>query len=45
THKPSFELVCSFAKVLDVPECYFYTVDDEFAEAVLALYQGFKTES
>ncbi|EPK3550530.1 transcriptional regulator, partial [Klebsiella pneumoniae] len=23
----------------------FYTVDDEFAEAVLALYQGFKTES
>ncbi|MFB8738752.1 helix-turn-helix domain-containing protein [Klebsiella pneumoniae] len=45
THKPSFELVCSFAKVLDVQECYFYTVDDEFAEAVLALYQGFKTES
>ncbi|MGK0600320.1 helix-turn-helix transcriptional regulator [Yokenella regensburgei] len=38
THKPTFELVCEFAKVLDVPECYFYIVDDEFAEDVLKLY-------
>ncbi|PKT12214.1 transcriptional regulator [Klebsiella pneumoniae] len=43
THKPSFELVCSFAKVLDVPECYFYTDDDEYAEHEFALYQGYKT--
>ncbi|HHD7487397.1 TPA: helix-turn-helix domain-containing protein [Klebsiella oxytoca] len=43
THKPSFELVCAFAKVLDVPECYFYTVDDEFAEAVLNLYRELKS--
>ena len=45
THRPTFEMMCAFAKVLNVPECYFYTVDDKFAEAVLALYQGFKTKS
>jgi len=38
THRPSFETVCAFAKVLNVPECYFYTVDDSFAEALLELY-------
>lgn len=43
THKPTFELVCSFARVLDVPECYFYTVDDEFAEEILLLYRQWKT--
>lgn len=26
THKPTFELVCGFAHVLGVPECYFYNV-------------------
>ncbi|WP_323635481.1 helix-turn-helix transcriptional regulator [Pectobacterium polaris] len=38
THKPTFELVCEFARVLNVPECYFYIVEDEFAEDVLNLY-------
>lgn len=38
THKPTFELVCEFARVLEVPECYFYILDDEFAEDVLNLY-------
>lgn len=38
-HRPNFEMMCAFAKVLDVPECYFYTVDDQFAEAVLELYK------
>ena len=38
THKPTFDLVCEFARVLDVPECYFYTVDDDFAQAVLDLH-------
>lgn len=38
THKPSFELVCEFARVLNVPECYFYIIDDQFAEDVLKLY-------
>lgn len=38
TYRPTFEMMCSIAKVLNVLECYFYTVDDEFAEAVLGLY-------
>ncbi|QWA11262.1 helix-turn-helix transcriptional regulator [Sodalis ligni] len=38
THRPSFEIVCAFARVLDLPEAYFYTVDDKLAEAVLELY-------
>lgn len=33
-------MVCAFARVLNVPECYFYTVDDSFAEALLKLYDG-----
>ncbi|QOL14023.1 helix-turn-helix transcriptional regulator [Dickeya dianthicola] len=40
THKPTFELVCEFARVLDVPECYFYIVDDQFAQDVLELFQS-----
>lgn len=43
-YKFLFELVCSFVKVLDVLECYFYIVDDEFVEVVLVFYQGFKIE-
>ncbi|EEQ18418.1 hypothetical protein yinte0001_7230 [Yersinia intermedia ATCC 29909] len=39
-HKPTFKMVCAFAKVLNVPECYFYTVDDSFAEAILRLFDG-----
>lgn len=45
THKPTFDLVCEFAKVLNVPECYFYTVDDDFAEAVLDLYSRWERKS
>ncbi|WP_410955563.1 helix-turn-helix domain-containing protein [Raoultella planticola] len=45
THKPTFDLVCEFAKVLNVPECYFYTVDDDFAEAVLDLYSRWESKS
>lgn len=37
-HRPTFEMMCAFAKVLNVPECYFYAVNDDFAERVLALY-------
>lgn len=43
THKPTFELVCEFTRVLDVPECYFYTVDDRFSDEVLKLYMKFKS--
>ncbi|EAW1964362.1 helix-turn-helix transcriptional regulator [Salmonella enterica subsp. enterica] len=45
THKPTFDLVCEFARVLNVPECYFYTVDDDFAEAVLDLYSRWESKS
>ncbi len=45
THKPTFDLVCEFARVLNVPECYFYTVDDDFAEAVLDLYSRWVSKS
>lgn len=39
-HRPTFEMMCAFAKVLNVPECYFYTVDDSFAEIILKLHNG-----
>lgn len=39
-HRPKFELVCQLAKALNVPEGYFYTLDDSFAEAMLKLYAG-----
>lgn len=41
-HRPTFEIMCAFAKVLNVPECYFYVVNDDFAEGVLALYQQYQ---
>ncbi|RNM04045.1 helix-turn-helix domain-containing protein [Dickeya undicola] len=37
-HRPTFEMMCAFAKVLNVPECYFYTVSDDFADMILELY-------
>lgn len=30
-HEPDFSMVARIAKVLDVPESYFYAVDDESA--------------
>ena len=38
---PDFALVCRFAAVLDVPEAYFYTVDDDLATLILQ-YHRFK---
>lgn len=38
-YRPNFETCCALAKVLGVPECYFYTLDDSFAQALLSLYQ------
>jgi len=43
-YRPNFETCCAFAKILDVPECYFYTVDDDFAVALLQLYSHYKTQ-
>ncbi|KAA1194709.1 helix-turn-helix domain-containing protein [Photorhabdus heterorhabditis] len=39
THQPTFETMCAFSKVLNVPECYFYIVDDDFSNVVLAIHQ------
>ncbi|EPF16459.1 Uncharacterised protein [Cedecea davisae] len=38
---PDFRLVCEFAKVLDVPEAYFYAVDDDLA-ALIIQYHRFR---
>ncbi|MDR1844960.1 MAG: helix-turn-helix domain-containing protein [Citrobacter amalonaticus] len=37
-HRPTFEMMCAIASALDVPESYFYTRDDDFAEAIRLLY-------
>ncbi len=42
-HRPTFEMMCAFAKVLNVPEGYFYTVDDEFAKRMLEFYSEWVT--
>jgi transcriptional regulator with XRE-family HTH domain len=44
TYSPNFDTMCHFARVLNVPECYFYITDDAFAEQVLALYEAFHTQ-
>lgn len=41
-YRPNFETCCAFAKILNVPECYFYTLDDDFADALLQLYNHYK---
>lgn len=38
-HVPDFELICRLAKILNVPSCYFYTLEDELAVLVVAWYQ------
>lgn len=40
THAPDFGLVCRIAKVLQVPACYLYTVEDDLAEIILKYRQG-----
>lgn len=34
-HTPDFDFVCKIAKILEIPACYFYTVNDELAEYIL----------
>ncbi|TKI01737.1 helix-turn-helix domain-containing protein [Martelella alba] len=36
---PPFPLAIRLAAVLDVPECYFYIVSDDFAHEVVKLYK------
>ncbi|MDB6374964.1 MULTISPECIES: helix-turn-helix domain-containing protein [Photorhabdus] len=37
---PTYETACQIAKILNVPECYFYIDDDFFAKQVLMLYKN-----
>ncbi|HEY4437210.1 MAG TPA: helix-turn-helix transcriptional regulator [Lelliottia sp.] len=34
-NEPGFDLVCKLAEVLDVPEAYFYAVDEDLAVLIL----------
>lgn len=43
THGPDFKLVCRFAAVLDVPEAYFYAVDDDLAKLIMQYHHYKKT--
>lgn len=36
---PDFGLVCRFAAVLDVPEAYFYAVDEDLAMLILQYHR------
>ncbi|QNA88713.1 helix-turn-helix transcriptional regulator [Massilia sp. Dwa41.01b] len=38
-HEPDFSLVERVAKVLDVPECYFYCKDDDVALVLVQMHQ------
>lgn len=40
SHRPTFEMMCPFAHVINMPECYFYTIEDDFAEIMLKLHNG-----
>ncbi|WP_147200845.1 helix-turn-helix transcriptional regulator [Pantoea sp. CCBC3-3-1] len=42
TYRPDFDTACRMAKVLDVPECYLFVLDDGFAAAVLEMYHQLK---
>ncbi len=33
-HTPDFALACKLADVLNIPACYFYTVEDDLAEYI-----------
>ena len=33
-HTPDFALACKLAEVLNIPACYFYTVEDDLAEMI-----------
>ena len=38
-HTPDFALACKLAEVLNVPACYFYTVEDDLAEVVMGWFK------
>jgi transcriptional regulator with XRE-family HTH domain len=36
---PDFALACKLAEVLNIPACYFYTVEDDLAEYIFNYYK------
>lgn len=38
-YRPKFELVKQFARIFDVPVCYFYADDDELAALILNFHR------
>lgn len=38
-HTPDFTLACKLAEVLNIPACYFYTVEDDLAEYIFNYYK------
>jgi transcriptional regulator with XRE-family HTH domain len=41
-HTPDFDLACRLAAVLDIPACYFYTIEDDLAKMILHYRAGKK---
>lgn len=39
-HEPDFSMVERIAKVLDVPECYFYCKDNDVAQILVELHRA-----
>jgi transcriptional regulator with XRE-family HTH domain len=39
-HTPDFALACKLAEVLNVPACYFYTVEDDLAQVVMGWFES-----
>mgnify|MGYP003133403334 FL=1 len=39
-HQPDYSVVEKIAKILDVPEAYFYAKEDDLAELILAYHAG-----
>lgn len=33
-HTPDFALACKLAEVLNIPACYFYTVEEDLADVI-----------
>lgn len=38
-HTPDFALACRLAEVLNIPACYFYTVEDDLALYIERFYR------
>lgn len=42
---PSFDVIVRIAKALNYPESYFYTIDDDVAEAILQFHKHKNNET